>query len=92
MPDVPGRNSEMWKGVRRGTGWAAGVGAALTVASVLRDGPREAHKGVIKALLRGRELAAEASEQIRDVYAEVQSEQGTQTEPTDRTSAAAVQQ
>ena len=77
MPKVPGRNSEMWKGLRRGTGWAVGVGAVLTAATVLRDGPRDALKGLIKAGLRGRELAAEASEQVRDIYAEVQSEQST---------------
>ncbi len=83
MPDVPGRNSEMWNGVRRGTGWAVGVGAVLTAASVLRDGPREALKGVLKAGLRGREMAAEASEQVRDIYAEVQSEQSAPAEPAD---------
>lgn len=66
-----------------GAGWAVGVGAVLTAASVLRDGPREALKGAIKLGLRGRELAAEASEQIRDVYAEVQSEQGAPAEPVD---------
>ncbi len=85
MPDVPGRNSEMWNGVRRGTGWAVGVGAALTAASVLRDGPREALKGVLKAGLRGREMAAEASERLRDICAEVRSEQGAPAEATDAT-------
>ncbi len=76
MAEVPGRNSEMWKGVRRGMGWAVGVGAVLTAASVLGNGPRDALKGAIRVGLRGRELAAEASEQMRDVYAEVQGERG----------------
>ncbi len=83
MRDMPGKNSEMFKGVRRGTGFAVGVGAVLTAATVLRDGPREALKGVIKAGLRGREIAAEASEQVRDIYAEVLSEQGAPAQADD---------
>lgn len=85
MRDMPGKNSEMMKGMRRGTGFAFGVGAVLTVASVLRDGPREALKGAMKLGLRGREYAAEASEQVRDLYAEVQSEEGAPAEPADAT-------
>ncbi len=74
MADLAPRKSELWKGVRRGVGWTAGVGTVLTAAAVLRDGPRPALKAVLKAALRGREVAAEVGEQVRDLYAEAQSE------------------
>lgn len=86
MPRVPGRNSEIFKSVRQGAGWAFGVGSVLAAASVLRDGPRDALKGAIKAGLKGGQWAAEATEQVRDIYAEVQSEQKAPTEPAEDTS------
>lgn len=74
MADSPRAKSEFWKGMRRGVGWTVGVGTVLTAAGVLRDGPRPVLKAVLKAGLRGREVAAEVGEQARDLYAEAQSE------------------
>ncbi len=83
MADVSGRTSEVWKGSRRGAGWALGVGTVVSVAALLRDGPRQTLKAAMKAGLRGREVAAEMSEQVRDLYAEAQVEHATR--PADRT-------
>ncbi len=83
MADVSGRTSEVWKGTRRGAGWALGVGTVVSVAALLRDGPRQTLKAAMKAGLRGREVAAEMSEQVRDLYAEAQVEHATR--PADRT-------
>lgn len=74
MDDKPKIGSEMWKGLRRGTGWALGVGGVISVATLLRDGPRDGIKAMMKAGMRGREVAAEVSEQMQDLYAEAQSE------------------
>ena len=83
MADVSGRTSVVWKGTRRGAGWALGVGTVVSVAALLRDGPRQTLKAAMKAGLRGREVAAEMSEQVRDLYAEAQVEHATR--PADRT-------
>ncbi len=64
------RDSETWKGMRRGVGWAFGVGAVVTAASVLRDGGRATTKSAMLAGLRGRDMAAELSEKAQDLYAE----------------------
>lgn len=74
MDDKPKMRSEMVKGARRGTGWALGVGAVISVAGLLRDGPRDALKAAMKAGMRGAEAAAELSEQARDIYAEARAE------------------
>ncbi len=83
MAEVSSRASEVWKGTRRGAGWALGVGTVVSVAALLRDGPRHTVKAAMKAGLRGREVAAEISEQVRDLYAEAQVEHATR--PADRT-------
>ena len=84
MNDNGKPGSQMWKGARRGAGWALGVGGVISAASVLRDGPRDTIKGMMKAGMRGREVAAEASEQLQDMYAEAQAERFPAPEPPDR--------
>jgi hypothetical protein len=74
MDDRPTKGSEVWRGVRRGAGLALGVGGVVSVATLLRDGPRDTLKAAMKAGMRGREVAAELSEQLQDLYAEAQSE------------------
>jgi len=74
MNEKPKRRSEMWKGVRRGAGWALGVGGVISVAALLRDGPRGTLKALMKTGMRGREVAAELGEQVQDLYAEARSE------------------
>jgi hypothetical protein len=74
MDDKPKLGTEMWKGVKRGAGWTLGVGAVVSAAALLRDGPRETIKSAMKAGMRGREVAAELSEQVQDMYAEAQAE------------------
>jgi hypothetical protein len=69
MADEP-RKSEMWRGMRRGAGFAFGIGAVVAAAGLLRDGPRPALKSLMKAGMQGRDMAAELSEQMQDVYAE----------------------
>ena len=64
------RKSEVWKGMRRGAGWALGAGAVVTVASVLRDGGRSTIKGAMVGAMRGQEMAAEVAEHLQDLYAE----------------------
>ncbi len=77
MADEP-RTSEVWNGMRRGAGWAFGVGAVVTAASVLSDGGRTTIKSMMKATMRGRGMAAEVSEQLQDLYAEAAHESGPQ--------------
>ncbi len=74
MGDMPAQGSQLWRGARRGAGWALGVGGVVSVATLLRDGPRETIKAMMKAGMRGREVAAELAEQAQDLYAEAQSE------------------
>lgn len=83
MDDKPKMRSELWKGARRGAGWAIGVGAVVSVAALLRDGPRNTIKSTMKAGMRGREVAAELAEQIQDLYAEAQSERSDGPPATD---------
>ena len=73
----------MWKGARRGAGWALGVGGVISVAALLRDGPRDTIKAIMKAGMRGREVAAELSEQIQDLYAEAESERVAESTAAD---------
>ena len=81
MADKPKMGSEMWKGARRGAGWALGVGGVISVATLLREGPRDAIKTMMKTGMRGREAAAEVSEQLQDLYAEAKSERFDGAEP-----------
>ncbi len=74
------RKSEVWKGMRRGTGWAFGVGAVVTVASVLRDGGRSTIKSAMIGGMRGQEMVAEVAEHLQDLYAEAVHERGTAAE------------
>ena len=74
MPEQAAK-SEVWKGMRRGAGWAFGVGAVITGASVLRDGGRSTAKSAIVAAMRGQAMAAELSERLQDLYAEAAHEQ-----------------
>jgi len=81
MGDGPKMRSEMWSGVRRGAGWALGVGGVVSVAALLRDGPRDTIKATMKAGMRGREVVAELAEQMQDIYAEAQSERLAEPAP-----------
>ena len=81
MDDKPKTRSEIWRGARRGAGWALGVGGVVSVAALLRDGPREAVKATMKATMRGQEVAAELGEQVQDLYAEARSERFPGPEP-----------
>ncbi len=69
MPEAP-RKSETWKGMRRGIGWAFGVGTVVTAASVLRDGGRATIKSAMIAGMHGQTMVAELSEHLQDLYAE----------------------
>ena len=73
----------MWSGARRGVGWALGVGGVVSVATVLRDGPRPAIKAAMKAGMRGRDMAAELGEQLQDLYAEAQYERSSRPDAPD---------
>ncbi len=84
MGDNGKTGSQMWKGARRGAGWALGVGGVISAAAVLRDGPRDTVKAMMKAGMRGREVAAEVSEQVQDLYAEAQAERFPAPEAADR--------
>lgn len=81
MDEQQKKPSETWRGVRRGSGFALGVGAVVSVAALLRDGPRRTIKATMKAGMRGREAAAELSEQLQDLYAEAQAERVADGEP-----------
>ena len=81
MDKKPKMRSEMWSGARRGAGWAIGVGGVVSVATLLRDGPRDTIKTMMKAGMRGRETAAVLSEQVQDLYAEAQSERFAESGP-----------
>lgn len=74
MAETRKHPSHARQGARRGVGFALGVGAVVTVASVLRDGARQTLKQTMKGTLRGQEALAELGEQLRDVYVEAQSE------------------
>jgi len=66
--------SQVWRGARQGAGFALGTGVVLSAAALLRAGPREALKGVIKGGMRAQELIAEAVEQGQDLVAEARHE------------------
>lgn len=83
MSDLKEKRSEIWKGIRRGAGWAMGVGTVVSAATIVREGPRRALKAAIKAGLRGSEVAAELTEQVRDVWAEAQLERSSEASVTD---------
>lgn len=78
MDESPKIRSQFWRGARRGAGMAFGVGGVVTVATLLRDGPRDAVKAMMKAGLTGREVAAELSEQMQDLYAEARTERASE--------------
>lgn len=65
---------DLWRGARRGVGWAIGFGAVLGAASTLGRGGQPTVKGAMKGLLRMREAGAELSERVQDLYAEAQAE------------------
>lgn len=73
MTEAP-RKSEIWKAMRRGIGWAFGVGTVVAVASVMRDGGRATIKSAIIAGMQGQTMIAELSEQMQDLYAEAMHE------------------
>lgn len=73
MSEAP-HESEIWKGMRRGIGWAFGVGTVVTVASVLRDGGRATIKSAMIAGMQGQTMVAELSERVQDLYAEARHE------------------
>lgn len=77
MAELRERNSEVWKGARRGAGWALGMGTIVGVGTVLGGGGRTGSKRLVKGFLRAREVAAELGEQARDLYAEAQAEYST---------------
>ncbi|MBA2638229.1 MAG: DUF5132 domain-containing protein [Solirubrobacterales bacterium] len=60
---------------------AFGAAGVVTVAALLRDGPRATGKAMMKAGIQGREAAAELSEQVQDLYAEAQAERSTEAIP-----------
>jgi hypothetical protein len=66
--------SELRKGARRGAGWAIGFSAVVGASNVVRHGWRPTAKRTFKALLGLRTLGAETGEQLRDLYAEAESE------------------
>lgn len=78
MPEAP-HKSEIWKGMRRGIGWAFGVGTVVTVASVLRDGGRATIKNAMIASMQGQAVIAEFSEHMQDLYAEAMHERLQET-------------
>ncbi len=73
---------ELFVGVLDGVGW--GVGGAAVAVAVLLGGPRakplakDVIKGYLKATQRVRELAAETSESVQDIYAEAKHEYESQ--------------
>lgn len=83
MSEKPKTGSEMWKGARRGAGWAVGVAGVVSFAALLRDGPRSTIKQTMKAGMRGREMSAELAEQVQDLYAEARSERSSEAPPAD---------
>ena len=83
MADKPKMRSDMWKGMKRGAGWTLGAGTVVSAAALLRDGPRSTIKSAMKAGMRGREVVAELSEQIQDLYAEAQSERSAEPAAAD---------
>ncbi len=80
MSEERKKRSEVWEGIQKGAGWVVGAATVVSAAAVVREGPRRALKAAIKPAIRGSEVAAEVSEQVRDVWAEAQLE--LRAEPT----------
>jgi hypothetical protein len=70
--------AELTRGVRRGVGWALGVGAVVVAGSAIQHGARETLKTAMKGIVRAREAGAEAAEQLQDLYAEAVSEHASE--------------
>ena len=68
------RRSELWRGGRRGAGWALGFLSVLGLGSLVSRGGESTAKAAMKAGLRARQAGAEAMERVRDIYAEAESE------------------
>ena len=79
MNDGDRRGSEIWKGARRGMGWALGFLFVRSCSQALREGPRPMLKHAVKGTLRLQELAAEMAERAQDIYAEAESEYRAET-------------
>ncbi len=73
------RRSELWRGGRRGAGWALGFVSVLGLGSVLSRGAQATAKTAMKAGLRARAAGAEAMERVQDIYAEAESEYAAET-------------
>lgn len=78
------RTSELWRGARRGSGWALGFVSVLGLGSVLSRGGEPTVKAAMKAGLRARRAGAEAMERVQDIYAEAESEYAAETLSQDR--------
>jgi hypothetical protein len=78
---------DLVEGVLGGTSWGVGIAAFAVVAMV--GGPRakplakQAIKGYLAATERVREMAAEATEQLQDLYAEAKYEYESQLQESD---------
>ncbi len=78
---------DLVEGVLGGTSWGVGVAAVAVVAMV--GGPRakplakQAIKGYLAATERVREMAAEATEQLQDLYAEAKYEYESQLQESE---------
>ncbi len=74
MAERSERRSELWRGGRRGAGWALGFVSVLGLGSLLSRGGEPTAKAAMKAGLRARQAGAEAMERVQDLYAEAESE------------------
>ncbi len=74
MAERSERRSELWRGGRRGAGWALGFVSVLGLGSLLSRGGEPTAKAAMKAGLRARQAGAEAMERMQDLYAEAESE------------------
>ena len=78
---------DLVEGVLGGTSWGVGIAAFAVVAMI--GGPRakplakQAIKGYLAATERVREMAAEATEQLQDLYAEAKYEYESQLQEGD---------
>lgn len=79
MAERSERRSELWRGGRRGAGWAVGFISVLGLGSLLSRGGEPTAKAAMKAGLRARQAGAEAMERMRDLYAEAESEYAVET-------------
>ena len=79
MAEQSERRSEVWRGGRRGAGWALGFVSVLGLGSFLSRGGESTAKAAMKAGLRGRQVGAEVMERVQDLYAEAQHEYTAET-------------